>query len=535
MKNGRTMFTRRNFLLAGGAIAFAAGTGLTFLRKKLPKLPGAIVGANAKAGHLLRAGKFPPPAEEFSVETVIVGGGISGLSAGWWLERNKHTDFRILELDRNVGGNSQSGQNEVTAYPWGAHYLPIPSEESVYVREFLKETGVITGSENGQPLYHELYLCSDPDERVFFQGRWHEGLLPQHGISGEEKKHYAEFFAFMKEHSSRKGSDGRRAFAIPLDESSRDPSILKLDEISMASLMDENGWTSPTLRWYVDYCMQDDYGLRAEKVSAWAGIHYFASRSGKAANAERETVLTWPEGNGWLVKQLAQKLDKHIVPDSVVHKIVKENDHYLVSAYSPETKTTKRYRARNVIYAAPRFTARYVFEGLPEITRPDAAFTPWVVANLTLKKLPEGKGHDISWDNVSFYSKSLGYIVATHQSLKRATGPSVITYYLPLTDEAPDTARRHAYTKDHSHWAKLIIDDLEKLHPGITNDITHTDVWVWGHGMVGPTPGYIWGQNRRDMQKSLGRIHFAHSEMSGISIFEEAQYQGVLAAKKVLG
>lgn len=535
MKNGRTMFTRRSFLLAGGAITVAVGTGLTFLRKKLPTFPGSIVGANAKAGHLLRMGKFPAPSEEISIETVIVGGGISGLSAGWWLERNKHSDFLILELDHKPGGNSQSGQNAVSAYPWGAHYLPIPSEESVYVREFLKETGVITGMEKGNPVYNELYLCSDPDERVYFQGRWHEGILPQHGINDEEKKQYAEFFSFMKEQSSRRGRDGKRAFAIPLDESSRDPSILKLDENSMATLMKEKGWNSPTLRWYVDYCMQDDYGLRADKVSAWAGIHYFSSRSGKAANAERETVLTWPEGNGWLVNQMAQKLGKHIIPDSVVHRIVKENDHYLVSSYSPVTKTTKRYRTKNVIYAAPRFTAKYVFEGLDGITKPEAAFTPWVVANLTLRKLPEGKGHDLSWDNVSYYSKSLGYIVATHQSLRRATGPTVITYYLPLTDEDPDTARRNAFMKDHSHWANLIIDDLGKLHPGIRDDITHTDIWVWGHGMVGPTPGYIWGKNREDMQKSIGRIHFAHSEMSGISIFEEAQYQGILAAKKVLG
>jgi hypothetical protein len=37
------------------------------------------------------------------------------------------------------------------------------------------------------------------------------------------------------------------------------------------------------------------------------------------------------------------------------------------------------------------------------------------------------------------------------------------------------------------------------------------------------------------MQTSLGNVHFAHTDMSGISIFEEAQYRGVLAAKKVLG
>jgi hypothetical protein len=32
----------------------------------------------------------------------------------------------------------------------------------------------------------------------------------------------------------------------------------------------------------------------------------------------------------------------------------------------------------------------------------------------------------------------------------------------------------------------------------------------------------------------MGRVVFAHSDMSGISNFEEAQYHGVKAAKRVL-
>jgi hypothetical protein len=44
----------------------------------------------------------------------------------------------------------------------------------------------------------------------------------------------------------------------------------------------------------------------------------------------------------------------------------------------------------------------------------------------------------------------------------------------------------------------------------------------------------MWGPQRKELQKSVQNIHFAHSDLSGISIFEEAQYRGVLAAQKVL-
>lgn len=32
-----------------------------------------------------------------------------------------------------------------------------------------------------------------------------------------------------------------------------------------------------------------------KETSAWAGIHYFASRNGRGANTESQDVITWPE------------------------------------------------------------------------------------------------------------------------------------------------------------------------------------------------------------------------------------------------
>ena len=50
------------------------------------------------------------------------------------------------------------------------------------------------------------------------------------------------------------------------------------DALAMV-LMDRRGFTAEPLRWYADYCCRDDYGASSEQVSAWAGIHYFASRA----------------------------------------------------------------------------------------------------------------------------------------------------------------------------------------------------------------------------------------------------------------
>ena len=46
-----------------------------------------------KAGHLLREGLTEIPKDIKEIETVIVGGGIAGLSAGWYLLKKGYKDF----------------------------------------------------------------------------------------------------------------------------------------------------------------------------------------------------------------------------------------------------------------------------------------------------------------------------------------------------------------------------------------------------------------------------------------------------------
>ena len=138
---------RRQFLLTLGAAATAGGAyAWQQDHGKTPPLPpGDILGASNTVGHRLRRMQFPEPSATEKTPVVIVGGGIAGLSAGWKLQRAGFHDFVILELESEVGGNARSGQNAITAYPWGAHYLPFPTQESRAVRELLADFGVLQG------------------------------------------------------------------------------------------------------------------------------------------------------------------------------------------------------------------------------------------------------------------------------------------------------------------------------------------------------------------------------------------------------
>ena len=51
------------------------------------------------------------------------------------------------------------------------------------------------------------------------------------------------------------------------------------------------------------------------------------------------------------------------------------------------------------------------------------------------------RGVPLSWDNVIYDSPSLGYVDATHQSLRTREDRSVWTYYFALADETPSGDR----------------------------------------------------------------------------------------------
>ena len=519
---------RREFIASAAAATLAGACN----HRARARWSGQIVGAAHGAGHLLRSAsvrKAPDRIER--IDAVIIGSGIAGLTAAHRLQQ-RGCEFVLLELERAPGGNSGFGENAVSAYPWGAHYVPLPNAEAVEVLSLLEEFGVITGRDaNGLPIYDETMLCADPMERLFWRGQWQEGLIPQPGLTAEDRAHFEAFFGQMDTFRQSIGRDGRRAFAIPLDLSARDAEFVALDSVTMRDFMNARGWSSAPLRWYVDYCCRDDFGAGADKVSAWAGVHYFAARNGRAANAERDAVLTWPEGNGWLVRRLSASFQSKIRPHCLVFNLDSRGHGVQVDYLNWANGESVRIEARAIICAVPRFVAQRIVPGLEAAA---VEYSPWMVANLTLDTVPGGDGAPLAWDNVWERSDSLGYVVATHQHLESVRNATVLTHYWPLDREPPRAAREQALARSYEEWCKLIVDDLERVHPDIASHIRHLDIWLWGHGMVRPVPGFIWGKQRAEMMAPLGAIFFAHSDLSGISIFEEACTRGAQAAASVL-
>ncbi len=490
----------------------------------LTGIGGAIVGGAAEVGHLLRGGPLPEPTQVREVPVVIAGAGIAGLAAADKLARSGVTDFEVFELEEQAGGNSRWGENEVSAYPWAAHYLPLPTPESTAVRELLEDMGMVVGAtDGGEPIYDPRHLCHDPQERIFLGDGWRHGISASDLMLPEEA---AELDAFLRQlafYRDHRDAQGHPAFALPMALSSDDPELVDLDRLSMRQVLDRAGWRSEGLRWYIDYCCRDDYGCTLDTTSAWAGWHYFCSRP-----AEVE-YLTWPEGNGRIVRHYLRRLAPRLRTGMLIYRIRPTGDGAEVDVLDARRRTAQRLRARHVICALPRFTVPHLLAGY-DVPSEEASYAPWMVANLTVRRLPDGA----AWDNVLYHSRSLGYVVATHQDLRMVPGASVLTYYLPLTDPDPAAARRAMQEKSWDDWAALILADLAGAHPNIASLVTHIDVMLWGHAMIRPVPGFLRSEARRNAARPFGPVRFAHSDLSGLSLFEEAQYRGIRAAEDLL-
>lgn len=473
------------------------------------RIDGTIVDDSHRLGHRLRdRAPFAEPKQQVRVPVVIAGGGMAGLSAAWRFDKRGFHDFVVLEMEKQPGGNSRWGENEVSAYPWAAHYLPVPNRNAFLVRELCREFGLLDPQGN----FEERHLCHSPQERLFLHGRWQEGLEPEIGVTRAQREQYRRFDERMQQFRSS------GEFTVPMDPAAK-PS--RLDQISFAQWLREERFDSPYLLWYADYGCRDDYGARSHDTSAWAGVHYFAARE-----HEERGPMTWPEGNGWLAKRLLARLQRFVRGNAMVTAIRREGQGWRVIAGDTE------YRTQSVIWTAPSFLLKYVYAEAPDMR--GITYSPWITANLTLDRMPREHNSEQAWDNVIYDSPSLGYVVATHQNLNLHQDRTVWTYYWALTDQPPAEVRRMLLEKDWGHWKELILRDLEKAHRDIRQCVSRIDIMRLGHAMVRPTPGWIFGETRRRLAALNSGIVLANSDISGFSIFEEAQYRGVQAADQVL-
>jgi monoamine oxidase len=546
--------TRRAVLVS--AAALAAGC------EPVPPLQGGWLGSSEARGHALRDGRWPSPSsagEPQRCSVAIVGAGVAGLAAARALQRQGVDDFRLFDLEDEPGGNARGHAMGGLACPLGAHYLPVPGPAAWEVSEWLHEIGVAR-RRFGRTEYDERTLCHAPQERLFMPGQgasaaggqWLPGLMPVQGDSRLLRAQARRFAAELRRHQAA-GS-----FAMPTLRAPWSAELAALDAQTFATWLAAHGYTEAPLLWHLDYCCRDDYGAGSAQVSAWAGLHYFASRHGLRVPGsadgtaveegdDTDGVLTWPEGNAWLTRRLAVGLGDRLRTATSVTRVSPGKHGVSLDTWHAPTQQAQRWQARQVLLCLPLHVAARLVDPPPAALAAAAArlpHAPWLVSNLHLNApLLERLGPPMAWDNVlagrpsADLPPALGYVNATHQSLASRPQAALLTHYWALGGDTPEQARqwrRALLAQPWQAWAQHVLADLARAHPDLPSKLARIDLMRYGHAMGVPVPGVrgdVAAGALAALARPQDRLHFAHADLSGYSVFEEAFTRGTLAGQ----
>lgn len=530
---------RRDFLngmLIGASGMFFGGSVLGCSDDPAaPKLPtGNDKVQNHEICHQVRDGKmFEIPAASGDLyDCIIIGSGIAGLVSAWRLGKKGVTNMIILEKD-DIGGMAQLDTDGTHTFAQAAAYTVYPYNDNLI--EVYTDLGVVTGVDmDGAAILDPKYVVPEPANNVIMDGQiiadgWNAGLdslpLPANVIADLKActQDMRDWYDFV-------GTDGKFAFDTPTDASTTDPEVRALDNLTWLEYVKSKGWDPAVSEFWNPY-IRSALGATHDTVSAWAVLNFMGS--------EFQPGMSEPGGNAYLAKALAAKVGAaKIKTGTTVIRATNQGMEVHVTYLENGKATT--IRAKTAICAVPQYIARYMIPDLTAAGRlegRDFLYTPYIVAQVHVSKTPKDLAYD-NWAHGDFFFTDV--IVADWAGLDDPAAasldrPNVLSIYTPLFGV---TARTELQTKPFEEYEKLIMDDLERLVPGITKTVTQFDIYRWGHAMLSAHKGFMFGASRVNAQKPMGLISFACHDVDGLPAFENsvgAAYRATDEVAMVLG
>lgn len=543
---------RRSLLIngVGGLTALSIPLLIHHHTQKLPPIhvhyPGMNLGHNMRdLGHELAhdpQGFVFPDTLPVHCDVLIIGSGTAALACAW--RCLKQSGLRVVMLSGpELGGNNAGTYWQDHSAPTAAHYLAIPSQQSMHVRQILADLGLMRRAHSEQAQrddFPEECLVHAPAERMWKKGKWQDHFLDERDA---DTRRFLDTIKILE----KEYRQGRKRFAVPLDLSA--PFEPELMQQSFAAWLDAHQYHSRDLRWYLDYCCLDEYGAGSAQVCAFAGLHYFAAR-----NNDLNAVLTWSDGLATLARLWQQRMNVQIhtpfeanlppqwMLKGAAYRVREGRDAVEVAVQDMQGQRFCLQSAYAVL-ACPLAVSRHLLER-PE----DYALTleavpqhsPWLVGNFLLHGYPAEKKSALAWDNIVFGSPRLGYVNAEAQTIRhRKSEAGFLTSYTALcglTADSPSLIRQKLLHMNAEELFEIAAADLHHVYGRYFRpSLSQVDVFVRGHGMAIPTPNAQNHPNLQRLKTHHSRVLFAHSDLAAYSTFEEASWYGVQAAEKIIG
>lgn len=461
----------------------------------------AWTGDEFTLGHRLRIGDLPPLPEkaERKVDFVIVGGGISGLTAAFNL---KDQDFLLLEQYADLGGHARGSSYKGIDYSYAAAYI---GEVDGYFGELYSQLGI-------SPVKLETNR-----NQFYYNNEW---FVSAEG--DKSKPIYKEFARLIEE--------AKPIWAkMPHDDDPVKLSSGEMETLDKSLFSDYLKGYSPEFISVLNAFFRSSFGGGSDQLSALSAF----------ALLEDLVVPTYvfKGGNPAIGRALSAKLNaagsKRCLNNAFVWKIeIKDSGASVV--YGLADGSTHRVDCRHVIVATPPLVASRQLAKIPDALKAELfkfKYCSYLVANILMpRKLFDGKYDCFTGAPFSFADITVAetpYMLS--QSYKPEMG-SVLTIYQPYP--AGSEGRPLLMIGDREMFASKIVGELDKLQADLSGGIEEVVLSRWGHALALTGPGYFAGLARLQKLQEGDSYSLAHSNIYGWPAAETAITAGRDAAVK---
>jgi Flavin containing amine oxidoreductase len=470
--------SRRDFIkfVVAGSVATGCPIDVALLSASDSKSSGAphVHGESFQVCHQIRDGhRFERPDVTRQAGIVIVGGGIAGLSAAYFL-RGK--DWLLLEKDDHFGGNAYQEEYDGQPYCTGSAYAYRGDEGD----QLAAEIGL------------KLPFVNMPDptiiNKTFVPDTWKAGLsqLPY------PKDIVASFKKFRDD-----------VMKINFRE--------KAAELDLQPFTNFTGAYAPEVQQWWDGFGPSNWGATTEESSALAGL---ASVQDLITGGDSKRVIL-PGGLGCITRKLVEvlqpKYKERMLDDAAVVAVVPDKDGVHV-IYLHEGKLTT-VAAKAALMCTPKHITSRIVVGLP--TEQKSAmhrtrYAPYPVVNVIFDKPVYNRGYDTWCPGNSFTD----FIVADWTVQKNPgykQKHNILSFYTPLRESQRATLLDE---KDCKSLAARVLADFQKLTPEFNVDPLEVRIYRRGHPMFMAVPGQ-YTKNRLAAAHPMERIFFGNSDSGG--------------------
>ncbi len=461
-------------------------------------------------GHLVFEGNSYDQGKETKLETLIVGGGIAGLSAACTLGNQ---DFILCELSDQLGGTSGAIEINGSYFAQGAHYdLAYPDNYGMEGLELLQKLNIIQYNVFSElwEFNDKLYLIdTESKSRCFERGNFREEVLPD----GYVKQNFINLLEKFK---------GEMTMPSRMIKSQ----FHKYNYINFAEYLKKE--INPDLHFLkaVDYQMRDDYGGTTEQVSALAGIHYYQCRPYYIKPVE---LFSPKQGNFYFVQKLTQNIaGEKIKTGQLVFHIKKILNGFHVKVLDKNHQKVLNYQVKNIIYAGNKHALKHTFSNDYHLFEP-IKYAPWIVMNIVLKDQIPGNPF---WQNeiLSSHPSMIGFVDSATQYAD-SDAPRVLTAYFCLQPEFRNVlADLESNKQAFCNQTVNILSNYFGVK--LENLIDAIYIRLLGHAMPIPTTGYL--LNDQNDYRSFENLVYAGVDNHRLPLFFEALDSGIQAAKLIM-